>query len=248
MSARAHSLGQATKATPLLALGGPVPIRTAGVPWRRRGGRSPCPVPPPRTRHGLAWRPPCVRTSTGTRGQAFACLGTVDRCRRLESMPPTHHGRAAASTAWARTGLAQAAPSALPSVRASVPTPKEGPLPAQTPDRATVAREHRRAHAATSRPRHGEPAQHSQHTHTRTHALESTPDQEEAARDPGDADTWAQTVSRGKEKKKRRRRAEFGPEGPRGAEARGEIRPEDALPFFLFSCCTALTRGSHRSD
>jgi len=73
-------------------------------------------------------------------------------------------------------------------------------------------------------------------THTCTHALEITPDREEAARDPGDADTWAQAVSRGKEKRKEKRRrwAEFGPEGPRRREAREEIRPDDALPFFFF--------------
>ena len=73
-------------------------------------------------------------------------------------------------------------------------------------------------------------------TQTRTHALEFTPDQEEAAWDPGDADMWAQAISRGKEKRKekRRSRAEFGLEGPRRREAREEIRPDDALPFFFF--------------
>ena len=75
-----------------------------------------------------------------------------------------------------------------------------------------------------------------QPTHAHTHALEITPDQAEAARNPGDTDTWARAVSRGKEKgrEKRRRRAEFGPEGPRRREAREEIRPDDALPFFFF--------------
>jgi len=41
-----------------------------------------------------------------------------------------------------------------------------------------------------------------QPTHAHTHALEITPDQAEAARNPGDADMWARAVSRGKEKRR----------------------------------------------
>jgi len=105
----------------------------------------------------------------------------------------------------------------------------------------------RRAHAATSCPQRGEPALHTQDTHTRTHALEFIPDQEEAARDPGDATTWAQAISREKEKRKEKRsRAEFGPEGRGGREAQEDFRPDDALLFFFFFY-TTLTRGSHLS-
>ena len=73
-------------------------------------------------------------------------------------------------------------------------------------------------------------------THTRTQALEFTPDQEEAAWDPGDADMWAHAVGRGKEKRKekRRSRAEFGPEGPRRREAHEDFRPDNARFLFLF--------------
>ena len=91
----------------------------------------------------------------------------------------------------------------------------------------------------------------STYAHTRTHALELAPDQEEAARDPGVADKWAGVVSRSGERRKRKRRrrrerAEFGPEGRGGREAQEDFRPHDALLFFFFFYM-ALTRGSHLS-
>ena len=128
---------------------------------------------------------------------------------------------------------------ALPSVHESVPTPKEGPLSARTPGRAADAMERRRAHAATSRSRRGEPAQHTQRTHTRTHALEIALDQEEAARDPGVANKWASVLSRSgerrkKEKEEEEKRARTGPTSPTMRRAQEDFRPEDAIPFSFF--------------
>mgnify|MGYP006913714655 CR=1 FL=1 len=171
-------------------------------------------------------------------------------CPPRHCKPPLCPDHAAAGPPWPLHGLAGARayeigpdrPWPLLTCARSRPS-QGGALLAWTSNRSHVAPlpSRRRCAVATPTPRccvRGVASLLCTHkTQTRTHALEFTPDQEEAAWDPGDADTWAQAISRGKEKRKekRRSRAEFGLEGPRRREAHEDFRPDNARFSFCFS-------------